>query len=812
MSKFKKPLFFTVILNDKDSLVVSGVIPKTTKFPCLYLSDIENISNLEIKQHKGSELVKTYVFENASEITNIISFEKVKFEHTENNWYTAEYLLDKLDGTIVNVTKSTNKTEVIVSNEFPESEGSQLYVTTFENSNDEGDTHEYGSIGEYQIGSELHIRVKKPYFTTYLNSIHVKRGMDPIVPMLEREKGRCSVNLGPKALKLIEEGKAELRYKIDDNEEIPFNLETGFEYEYGTNVKIIFDFKTHRQDPITKYFEKINQKRIEFEVSDLMILPETFYIGFSAKFINPDTGQEVDSNIYGNLSESLNLQVSLDDGAWFKASIGKFLDIKKGTVMKYRAILDGFETVNGEETIEFDTEYEFEMYLRAYEVKFNLKPETSEVFVDGNRIENNSFTSRYKVKHELLVTPGPNEFNLREYRGELIAENDFIMDIELEPKEIELQIIDKETGKAITSGAIEIYTPEKEKLEYTPETLKTAKFLAGVPYEIHLVNKGFREYLLTKTFDMKSPNATVYKLEIPFWRKPRVTVVIKNKGEMRDLEILLINSEKKSIKLTSGASVETNAGEYTLKITAVDRNGKEQEPIIEKINVNDDYVGMFELVEKHKEPAMMIISAYPNNSVIEINGELTKTYNGYVGDTIHVKVVGGFNFVTFDADVTIDSTLVEKYIVLERTPWKFVVKPKDSDKDAEFTINGNAGLTYETLHQERIVIIGKLEGKHDWVYNKVIEKNTPLLVELVPEFIDLNEPLPEDQFLATIETLMKPKRFYNYLTIGRVFKTQGFNIKSIYTFYKKFGRYCSSKTDYKIYNICKTYFEANPQE
>lgn len=809
MSKFQKDTFLTLVLNDKDNLVVSGIIPKSTKFPCLYLSNIENISELSIEQYKGSKLINSYIHD--TEISNILSFENLNFKYINDTWYKANY---KYNDSVV--SKYSNKIEVFVSDEFPEAEGSQLYVSALGNINDEeswGNSVNYGSIGEYQIGSELHIMVKKPNFRTYLNSIQVKKDMEPIVPYLEREKGKCIVNLGSEVLNLINQNKIYLYYQINNGNQIEFTPENGFEYEFGEKITITLDLNNRSgQENIIKTFENIKQKRIEFNIPDSSLLPEMVNIYFYPTFKNPDTNEII--GIPDETIEDLfHVKVSLNSGEYAILAYNQKFSVPKNAKLKYETYMQGFEPIYGEETASDTKIFEFEMFLKAYEVKFSVKPLESEVFVDGILVENYSFTSRHGIEHNLLVVPNKKETNLQEYSGTFFVENDFVMEIELKPKEITLQIIDKETGENIQDGSIEIFNNKKEKLEYTPKTLKQAKFLAGEFYEIHLINKGFREYLLSENFNLKSPAETVYTLELPFWRKPRVTVDIRNKDEMSEIEMHLEKLEDKKItRLTSGTSVDVDSGDYKLTITAIDRNGKEQEQIIEKININDDYVGIFELVEKHKESAMMIISAYPNNSVIEINGNITKTYNGYVGDTVHVKVTNDFNFVSFDEKITIDSKLIEKYIVLERVPWKFVIKPKDSDKDAEFTINDNNGLTYETLHQERIVIIGKLEGKHDWVYNKIIDKNTPLLVELVPEFINLNEPLSEDQLLATIETLMKPKRFYNYLTIGRVFKLQGFNIKSLYTFYKNFGRYCSSKTDYKIYNICKTYFEANPQE
>lgn len=809
MGKFQKDTFLTLVLNDKDNLVVSGIIPKSTKFPCLYLSNIENISELSIEQYKGSKLINSYIHD--TEISNILSFENLNFKYINDTWYKVNY---KYNDSVV--SKYSNKIEVFVSDEFPEAEGSQLYVSTLGNINDEeswGNSVNYGSIGEYQIGSELHIMVKKHNFRTYLNSIQVKKDMEPIVPYLEREKGKCIVNLGSEVLNLINQNKIYLYYQINNGNQIEFTPENGFEYEFGEKITITLDLNNRSyQENIIKTFENIKQKRIEFNIPDSSLLPEMVNIYFYPTFKNPDTNEIID--IPDETIEGLfRVRVSLNSGEYVILKYNQYFSVPKNAKLKYEAYMQGFEPIYVEEICSDIKIFNFEMFLKAYEVKFSVKPLESEVYVDGILVENYSFTSRHGIEHNLLVVPNKKEINLQEYSGTFFVENDFVMEIELKPKEITLQIIDKETGENIQDGSIEIFNNKKEKLEYTPKTLEQAKFLAGEFYEIHLINKGFREYLLSENFNLKSPAETVYTIELPFWRKPRVTVDIRNKDEMSEIEMHLENLEDKKItRLTSGTSVDVDSGDYKLTITAIDRNGKEQEQIIEKINVNDDYVGIFELVEKHKEPAMMIISAYPNNSVIEINGNIAKTYNGYVGDIVRVKVTNDFNFVSFDEKITIDSKLIEKYIVLERVPWKFVIKPKDSDKDAEFTINDNNGLTYETLHQERIVIIGKLEGKHDWVYNKIIDKNTPLLVELVPEFINLNEPLSEDQLLATIETLMKPKRFYNYLTIGRVFKFHGFNIKSLYTFYKNFGRYCSSKTDYKIYNICKTYFEANPQE
>lgn len=803
-------------------------IPKENKqkLPALYISEFTGIDYVLVQSHYDKDLNKdvekiqplNIIESNLFPLSELKNFDK----HQEN--YVYKIRVNKDNREIIEYT--TDVQEVIVNDDKEQPVG-RLQV----NINDTGwkDT-EFGVIGEIPVGSKVALKVITIYCDTYRNNFTVERNMKPINVRMIKSKGICKIKLEENIIKLLQSDKAELTYQINEGKQKQLSWEKPeFEYTFGDNFEVKLILKNLKEPYETTFKrEKFDGRDITFEFKDELIKPIEYPVTFVTKYIG-DLGKELyENNPIVSENEAIVL-VSINGASETVVDLNIPITVVEKSRIEYCFKKEGFEDCKGIiESVDEALNITGQMNLKKYAIGYAITPKDAKIYIDGIERKTESAADYWWHGETHTIAVKSEDNNLIDFESEYIADGPFDVHIELQKKDVTLKLYNEELKKPIDIGGVIIsryyvlgYKDNKAILEDKPYSKRIVKpvdvckeeFKAGDYIDVELK---MPKYALVKfehvCLNMESKDQTEYEFKIPYWRMPSITILVtnqKDKEEYKNLKIRITSKEtKESWEITNGEPMCFPVGEYILEATA-----KGKETISRVIMLTEDYKDVFSLRDKPKEPAQLIITTYPGNALCEIEGWKRNKFDCSVDDVVHVKVHGEFNFVTFEEDIVVTDVVTRKHIELKQLPWKFRIateKLKSEQKDAVFYINNEERVVYETLTQERITIVGKCKGYHDWIWNNLILKETPLENEIVPEFIDINRALPTQQFLDTVEMLMKPKRYYNYLTIGRVFKRNGYNIKSLHAFYIKFGRYCSSKTDFKIYQLCKNYFRENP--
>lgn len=796
------------------------------KLPVLYVSEFKGIDYVLIQSRFDKDLNKNVeklqqlnIIEN-----NILPLSELKnFDnHQENDVYKIRVNVDNRE----TIEYTTDVQEIIVNDDNTQPAG-KLQVNV---DNTGWKDSEFGVIGEIPVGSNVALKVITIYCDTYQNNFTVERNMKPINVQMVKSKGKCKIKLEENIIKLMEQDKAELTYQINEEKQKQLSFEKlEFDYIFGDTFEVKLILKNLKEPyETTLKQEKVDVHEVTFEFKDELIKPIKYPVTFVAKYIGDLYKELTEDNPIVSENEVIVL-VSINGASETVVDINTPIDVVEKSRIEYCFKKEGFEDRKGVvESVDNDLTITGQMNLKKYAVGYAITPKDSKIFIDGIERKSESAVDYWWHGETHTISVKSDNNNLIDFESEYTADSPFNVQIELQKKDVTINLYNEELKKPIDIGGIIIsryyvlgYENGKVVLEDKPYSKRIVKpadvskeqFKAGEYIDVELKMPKYSPVKFERVcLNMESKDQTEYEFKVPYWRMPAVTILVTNqtdKEEYKNLKIEITSKEtKESWKMTNGETMLFPVGEYVLEASA-----KGKETITRVIDLTEDYKDIFSLGDKPKEPAQLIITTYPGNAICEIEGWKRNKIDCELDDVVHVKVTGEFNYVTFEGDITVDDSVVRKHIELKQLPWKFRVITENLEpeqKNAVFYINDVERVAYETLTQERVTIIGKCEGYHDWIWNNLILKDTPLENEIVPEFIDVNRALPTQQFLDTVEILMKPKRYYNYLTIGKVFKREGYNIKSLHKFYIKFGKYCSSKTDFKIYQLCKNYFIEHP--
>ena len=800
-------------------------IPKEDKqkLPFLYVSEFAGIDYILVQSRFDKNLNKNVeniqplniIESNIFPLSELENFDK----HKENDVYKIR--VNKNNQEIIEYT--TDVQEVIVNDDKNQQAG-KLQINV---DNTGWKDSEFGVIGEIPVGYNVALKVITIYCDTYRNNFTVERNMKPINVQMVKSKGTCKIKLEENIIKLMKHDKAELTYQINEEKHKQLSFEKPeFDYVFGDTFEAKLILKNLKEPYETALKqEKVDVHEVTFEFKDELIKPIKYPVTFVAKYIG-DLGKELTEIVSEN--ETIVL-VSINGASETVIDLNTPIDVIEKSRIEYCFKKKGFEDRKGVvESVDNDLTITGQMNLKKYAVGYAITPKDAKIYIDGIERKTESAVDYWwhSEKHTISVKSENNNFI--DFESEYVADGPFNVQVELQKKDVNIKLYNEDLKKTIDIGGVIIsryyvlgYEDGKAILEdkpYSKRIIKPAdvckeQFKAGDYIDVELKMPEYSPVKFERVcLNMESKDQTEYEFKIPYWRMPGITILVTNqadKEEYKNLKIEITSKEtKESWKMTNGETMLFPVGEYVLEASA-----KGKETITRVIDLTEDYKDVFSLRDKPKEPAQLIITTYPANALCEIEGWKRNKIECSVDDIVHVKVTGEFNFVTFEGDITVTDVVTRKHIELKQLPWKFRIateKLKPEQKDAVFFINDKERVIYETYKQERVIIVGKCKGHHDWIWNNLILKDTPLENEIVPEFIDVNRALPTQQFLDTVEMLMKPKRYYNYLTIGKVFKREGYNIKSLHKFYIKFGRYCSSKTDFKIYQLCKNYFREHP--
>lgn len=793
----EKVFKFRLIESSEDyKLFVGKTMPADTLLPLLYVSEAIN-ENCKIQQVVGKDTIEKKLEKIE---TNLLSITDLGFENKNGAYYVLT----------VSDKKYQTNTEVLTVNDDKNLPGGTLFISE-PNTSDWKQTN-FGSVGEFELGQRVGIKVITKYCDTYINNITIEKNQKPLTVLMTKTKGQCTVKLGEKLTKLWKNNQIAIEYSLNDGKQKTYtSSQKNFEFEFGDTVVVKCYWLNNSQPEVVKTYKLIDSQELLVDFKDEIIVIKKYPVTFNVKYLAPN------GTVISETEDTPNIYVSVNKRTEVLVNNNEPFEIDEESRVEYRIESKGYDTATGViEQLNEPKTIDTNLIPSLFNVHITVAPnnEEFEFLIDGIKKNSedisNVFKWYYSSSHTVTIIP--KNINLAKIEKTVVCEGITNLNLELVPVEIRLRIIDKETGKEIKDGSVYVKTKAYEKTVSMAE-LENLSFNAGELVNVSVSNTGFKTHTFENLLlNLSERDGYEYLLELPNWRLPKLSVSVvddETKEMMENVDISIVDGKTmKAIKIGNSDTINVPTGKYYINIKADNKQN-----INKEIELQDDYVEIFNMEEVIPDIARFDITHEPKFATLEVNGSKFYSREINLGSTIHVKCfVDGYNYKPFEEDVVVDNIDFHKHIVLERVPWQFVINPNYEDREAIYYINNEERTYYETQKQERVTLVGTRPGYHDWIHSIVISSDTPLINEITPEFVPLNEALPTEQFLDTIEALMKPRRYYNYLSIGRIFKRQGFNIKSLYLFYTKFARYCHTKTDYKIYNLCKVYFENNPMD
>lgn len=447
-----------------------------------------------------------------------------------------------------------------------------------------------------------------------------------------------------------------------------------------------------------------------------------------------------------------------------------------GTEINLEISKVGFDTINDNFVITENTVKEYNMIVSKHTLTISTNPKDS--IVKLNDTITRSLTVDYGTKVNVEVS-----FNGYDIVNEEIT---------------------------VTEDTNKNYDLEKSKVNVTVKAneqniLKDAKITVGnviaqqdVPVqciygeevEIIVSEEGF------KTFAKKITPTEDVEVLVEEWKKPEVSVTLSNNVASA---VITINDEvtpqgvKRSVNYNSEVSIKVTADGF--------------KDYIKNMVITEDYNPVITLIESDIETLTIIINPTPEDAVVKINGQLTKSLEVEVDSEITIEVSkDGYvtHTETFVASLPkTRSTEITKDIELQAE--QFTLTVNTIPVDAIVKINNTEQKTITVDNGTKVTIEVSKEGYKTNTQEYTVTKTETISITLESESGEDGGETGED-FLTEVTKLIKANSCYTYLNCSRHFKKDGITEESLKKFYKEFGYFVMSKIDYKVWILLHDHF------
>ena len=276
------------------------------------------------------------------------------------------------------------------------------------------------------------------------------------------------------------------------------------------------------------------------------------------------------------------------------------------------------------------------------------------------------------------------------------------------------------------------------------------------------------------------------------WKKPQLSVTVQNKeGEQIENAVITVNNEI----LESGVSKDIDYN------TSVNINVKADgyKEFNETKVITEDYACVDKLLTNETETVSITVNVEPEDAEVTINDITGKILEVEKGSEVTIKATKE-GYKDYSTQITADETKTVE-VVLEKKEYTLTVKT--TPEDAKTLINGVETKTHKGYFNDTVIVETSKEGyQTDRKTVKLTYENQTLTVVLLGE----DEKPDLDTFLKNANTILKMNNNYSYLNCSRHIIQNGVTEESLFEFYKEFGYYVMSKTDFDLWRMMHNYY------
>lgn len=291
---------------------------------------------------------------------------------------------------------------------------------------------------------------------------------------------------------------------------------------------------------------------------------------------------------------------------------------------------------------------------------------------------------------------------------------------------------------------------------------------------------------------------TILYLDDNDWRKPQVSISILNKQDITNPITITINNQP----VSDNSPIDVN---YDSEVEIiVDCDGYEQ--IKETKLVTEDYNANYELIDINSNKVKLDVVCNLKGAKVTLNGISSNLIYVEPGNEVTIVIThDGYETLTELVTITEDTT--KTYNLDNFTPKDCIIKFKTKPTNALISVNNilvnNKKITTKYLDMLNIVVSGTGYETKEFNYEVLKDDTISVELELNSNFDSDND---EEITLEKIIEMIKFRKNYSYLDISRVFVIEGYTEAAVDKFYRKFGSYCVSRYDFKLWDMMHKYF------
>ena len=281
------------------------------------------------------------------------------------------------------------------------------------------------------------------------------------------------------------------------------------------------------------------------------------------------------------------------------------------------------------------------------------------------------------------------------------------------------------------------------------------------------------------------------------WKKPQLSVTVQNKeGEQIENAVITVNNE----------ILESGVSKYIDYNTSVNINIKADgyKEFNETKVITEDYACVKLLTnetetETETETVSITVNVEPEDAEVTINDITGKILEVEKGSEVTIKATKE-GYKDYSTQITADETKTVE-VVIEKKEYTLTVET--IPEDAKTLINDVETKTYKGYFNDTVIVETSKEGYQTYRKTvKLILENQILDVVLLGE----NEKPDLNRFLEIANNILKMNNNYSYLNCSRHIIQNGVTEESLFEFYKEFGYYVRSKTDFDLWRMMHNYY------
>lgn len=314
----------------------------------------------------------------------------------------------------------------------------------------------------------------------------------------------------------------------------------------------------------------------------------------------------------------------------------------------------------------------------------------------------------------------------------------------------------------------------------------------GDSCEISVTQEGFKPF--TKTIN-PTEDTEVLVHDNGKWLKPKVTVTTNISAAANLLRevvpgaVIKINSEVVSEGVAKEVDYNTEA---TIEVTAEGYN-----PYNETKLITEDYACVANMTKVDAELVTLTITTTPADATVRLNGSEKKSLEVEKGTSVTVEITRE-GYESVNESVVVDKTMTKDYQLVIK---QFTLTVNATPNDATVKINSVEQKTLTADYNTAYNVEVSKEGYKTHTESGNLTDNKTIEVVLEEESVE-----PGGDFIEEITPLLLSKDCYSYLNCSRHIIQNGINEESLKEFYKEFGYYVMSKTDFKVWRLLHEHF------